>query len=100
MVQPINPDKLAMLTEVRRLFPGNDGPAQRLRVREVLERGYSLSTFEASRYLDVYWCPARVMELRKAGLNIVTHWTVVETESGETHRVGNYLLVREVRNAA
>ena len=44
------------------------------------------------RYLDVYHCPARVLQLRKRGYKIVTHWQTIITESGEKHRVGLYVL--------
>ena len=69
---------------------------------EFLSRGYMLNTFEASRFLDVYYGPARILELRNDGHNIITHWATVQTESGKLHRVGNYLLVRdgEVQHAA
>lgn len=99
MLIPSDPRKISMLREIRDLFPGNESNAQRNRVLEVLARGYPLNTFESSRHLDVYYAPARVRELRKAGLKIVTHWTTVQTESGHKHRVGNYLMVREVCDA-
>jgi hypothetical protein len=44
------------------------------------------------RYLDVYHCPARVLQLRKQGWKIATHWQTVITEAGEKHRVGLYAL--------
>jgi hypothetical protein len=53
---------------------------------------YSINTFEAMRYLDVYHCPARILQLRKQGHNIITHWQTVVTEAGERHRVGLYVL--------
>jgi hypothetical protein len=101
-VHPIDPGKLAALLEVRDLIAGNDGKTQARRVLEFLSRGYMLNTFEASRFLDVYYCPARILELRNDGHNIITHWATVQTESGKLHRVGNYLLVRdgEVQHAA
>lgn len=92
--------KLAVLTEVRQMFKGNEAGTQRRRVQEVLERGFTLNTFEASRHLDVYHCPARIKELRNAGLNIVTHWVRVLTEAGVSHRIGQYLLVRGASHAA
>ena len=100
MDRTVSPQKLALFAEVCELFKGNDAPTQCNRVREVLQRGYPLSTFEASRWLGVYYCPARVLELRQEGMNILTNWTVVESESGTKHRVGDYLLVREVPHAA
>ncbi|OGB04934.1 MAG: hypothetical protein A3E25_13635 [Burkholderiales bacterium RIFCSPHIGHO2_12_FULL_69_20] len=101
MSNPISPDKMAALIEVRDLFPGLDSKSQCSRVLEFLQRGFMLSTFEGSRHLDVYHCPARILQLRAAGHNIITHWVTVETESGNPHRVGNYLLMRgEVQHAA
>ena len=72
-----------------------DSVIQARRVLEFLSRDYMLNTFEASRFLDVYYCPARILELRNDGHNIITHWVTVQTEAGKLHRVGNYLLVRE-----
>lgn len=100
MSNHIAPAKFAALLEVRDLIAGNDGKTQCLRVLEFLSRGYMLNTFEASRYLDVYHCPARIKELRDDGHHIITHWVIVETEANKPHRVGNYLLVREVQHAA
>ena len=101
MVNNIPTDKLAALIEVRELFPSGDGKTQCSRVLAFLERGYLLNTFEASRHLDVYHCPARVLQLREAGHNIITQWVTVQTEAGKLHRVGNYMLVRgEVKHAA
>jgi hypothetical protein len=42
-----------------------------------------VTTFEAMRYLDVYHCPARILQLRKAGHRIVTHRQTVLTEAGK-----------------
>lgn len=100
MSAPIDPRKLDLFAEVLRLYGGSDAGAQRLRVREVLQRGHSLTTFEASRYLDVYYCPARIHEIRSEGLEVETHWANVLTEAGEVHRVGMYLLSREVSHAS
>jgi hypothetical protein len=94
MTSQITGAKLAELTEVREMYNSNDGHSQCRRILEFLQRGYMLNTFEASRHLDVYHCPARIKQLRAAGHNIVTHWIKVVTEAGRPHRVGNYLLVR------
>ena len=59
-------DKMAALIAIRDLFPGLDAKTQCNRVLDFLGRGYMLSTFEGSRYLDVYHLPARIMELRNA----------------------------------
>lgn len=87
----LDTSKLADLETIRRQFPGNDCPAQRQRFLEAMGR-YPITTVEASRYLDVYYPPARVMELRNEGHAIKTHWATVVTESGQKHRVGLYAL--------
>ena len=56
--------------------------------------------FRAVSHLDVYYCPARVLQLRKLGFNIVTHWQTVITEAGEKHRVGLYVLESGVSDEA
>ena len=91
-----SPEKKAALEAIRDEFKGTDSRSQAARLLEALSR-FSITTFEAMRYLDVYYCPARIMELRRQGYNIITHWQTVITESGERHRVGLYLLAgREV----
>ncbi|WP_066254398.1 helix-turn-helix domain-containing protein [Hydrogenophaga flava] len=86
-----SPEKKAALETIRSEFKGNGSRSQRARLLEALSR-YSVTTFEAMRYLDVYHCPARILQLRKQGYKIATHWQTVETESGEKHRVGLYVL--------
>lgn len=72
-------------------YPGGTNMAQCRRVRAALSEG-NLTTFEAMRYLDVYDPRARVMQLRRSGDQIDTHWQVIHTESGDRHRVGLYVL--------
>ena len=86
-----SPEKKAALEAIRAQFNGTAGKAQADRLLEALRR-FAITTFEAMRYLDVYYCPARVLELRKRGHKIVTHWQTVITEAGEKHRVGLYVL--------
>ncbi len=86
-----SPEKKAALEKIRDGFMGTAGRAQASRLLEALSR-FPINTFEASRYLDVYHCPARVLQLRKQGWRIATHWQTVVTEAGERHRVGLYLL--------
>ena len=86
-----SPEKKAALEAIRDDFKGTASHSQASRLLEALSR-YSITTFEAMRYLDVYHCPARILQLRKRGHNIITHWQTVITESGERHRVGLYLL--------
>ena len=85
-----SPEKKAALEAIRAEFKGAATNTQCARLLEALAR-FPASTFEAMRYLDVYHCPARILQLRKAGHRIVTHWQTVVTESGENHRVGLYM---------
>ncbi len=77
------------LAAIRRAHPGTTCVAQCARIRAALAQ-FSITTFEAMRYLDVYDPRARVMQLRNAGEAIDTHWRTIVTESGERHRVGLY----------
>jgi Helix-turn-helix domain len=86
-----SPEKKAALEAIRVEFKGTASRSQAARLLEALSR-YSITTFEAMRYLDVYHCPARILQLRKRGHKIVTHWQTVITEAGERHRVGLYAL--------
>ena len=86
-----SPEKKAALEAIRVQFNGTASRAQADRLLEALSR-FAITTFEAMRYLDVYHCPARILQLRKRGHNITTHWQTVITEVGEKHRVGMYVL--------
>lgn len=86
-----SPEKKAALEAIRAEFNGSSGHSQSVRLLEALSR-FAVTTFEAMRYLDVYHCPARVLQLRKQGHKIVTHWQTVVTEAGVKHRVGLYAL--------
>ena len=86
-----SPEKKAALEAIRAEFKGTANRSQAARLLEALSR-YSITTFEAMRYLDVYHCPARILQLRKQGHKIVTHWQTIITEAGERHRVGLYAL--------
>ena len=86
-----SPEKKAALEAIRDEFKGTASHSQAARLLEALSR-YSITTYEAMRHLDVYHCPARILQLRKQGHKIITLWQTVITESGERHRVGLYLL--------
>ena len=86
-----SPEKKAALEAIRADFKGTSSDTQCARLLEALSR-FSITTFEAMRYLDVYHCPARILQLRKAGHKILTHWQTVITEAGVRHRVGLYTL--------
>lgn len=87
-------DRIAALHAIRDRHFGNDGAKQRDRALEAMQTLGHLTTYEASRHLDMYDPRARIMELRKAGHRIVTTWQIVATESGRPHRIGLYSLVR------
>ena len=82
-----SPEKKAALEMIRTEFNGTASHSQVARLLEALSR-YPVTTFEAMRYLDVYHCPARILQLRKQGYRITTFRQTVETEAGVKHRVG------------
>ena len=83
--------KIEALHLILKFHPGVSSKVQCARFRAALSQ-YSITTFEAMRYLDVYDPRARVMQLRNQGEAIDTHWQTVITEAGERHRVGRYSL--------
>lgn len=87
------------LHAIRDAHKGLDGRTQCARLLEALRTLGSITTFEASRHLDVYHPPARAKELRQDGHSIMTHRRIVITEAGERHMVGVYLLVRQTAEA-
>ena len=89
-----SPEKKAALEAIRAEFKGTSTDTQCARLLAALAR-YTVTTFEAMRFLDVYHCPARILQLRKGGHRIITHWQTIATEAGDKHRVGLYVL--EVR---
>jgi hypothetical protein len=88
------------LHAIRDRFKGLDAPTQRARLLEALHALGSITTFEASRHLDVYHPPARAKELREEGHTITTLRRRVVTEGGAAHSVGVYLLVRQPKGEA
>lgn len=67
--------------------------AQRARILQFLQSGKPLTTLYARHYLNVMHPAARVMELRKAGHNIVTHRRKDSDTAGRTHSVAEYVLL-------
>jgi hypothetical protein len=95
-----SPEKKAALEAIRSEFKGTDCETQRTRMMEALRRGYAINTHEARRFLDIYYPPARIKELRDLGERIATHWQHVTTETGDLHRVGLYVLESGVLHEA
>lgn len=86
------PGRIAALHAIRDRHLGHTGPIQRQRLLCALHELNAVSTFEASRYLDIYYPPARKFELVDEGHDIVTEMREALTESGRRHRIGIYLL--------
>ena len=87
-----SPEKKMTLEAIRVQFKGTDSDTQRARFLEAFQRGFAVTTFEARRDLDIYYPPARIKELRDDGYKITTHWQTIETDSGDKHRVGLYVM--------
>ena len=75
-------------------FHSNSADAQRTRLLDAL-RCRPVSTIDARRELDILCPAARVLELRRSGVQIVTYWVTEPTDCGKTHRIARYAL--EVR---
>lgn len=88
------PERIVELHAVRDRHIGLATSAQRDRLLDALQTCGHVTTFEASRHLDLYDPRARAMELRRHGHQILTTWRDVPTESGERHRIGVYSLVK------
>lgn len=86
-----SPEKITFLQSCRFATSGNSGQHQRDRLLMALQR-YSVTTYEAREYLDIYYPPARVIELRALGYNITTYRQTVFTDNGGKHNVGLYVL--------
>jgi len=65
--------------------------AQRARLLAHLRRA-PLTTLEARERLNIMHPGGRVLELRRAGYEIVTVWTHATDHDGRPHRVARYVL--------
>lgn len=88
--------KIRRLHEIRDSFPSRSAAAQRTRIQEAL-REFPVSTYEAMRHLDCFDPRPRVMELRRQGCWIITNRIRIETESGDSHTIGQYVLMASVK---
>jgi hypothetical protein len=73
----------------------NNLQAQRQRLLDYLHKIGSATTILSRQKLNIMHPAGRVMELRKAGYPIETHWLNDVTPEGHKHRVANYILVTE-----
>lgn len=94
-----HPDKEAALVQLNKDFSGNSAKVQCKRFIEALSR-FKINSFEASRHLNIYHPPARILELRKQGYPIDTVWESVEAENGIVHRVACYVLSKQLTTAS
>lgn len=85
-------DRSSVMAAILAAMPGTDAFTQRQRMLTAIQKLGSVTSFEASRYLDCYHPPARVFELRKDGHKITTVMRPERTESGKVHHVGVYLM--------
>ena len=71
----------------------NSSQAQRQRILDYLQH-HPLDTLTARQELDVMHPGGRVEELRRRGHDIQLVWIdKVNPDSGEVHRIGNYVLM-------
>ena len=91
-----SPERISALHAIRARHRGEAFSTQRARLLEALQTLGHVTTFEASRYLDLYDPRARKMELVRAGHDTLMTWRSVQTESGERHRIGVYALKKAV----
>ena len=90
-----HPNKEAALVQLNKDFSGNSVIVQCKRFIEALSR-FKINSYEASRHLNIYHPPARILELRKQGYSIDTVWENVEAENGIMHRVACYVLTKQL----
>tara|TARA_Y100001968_G_C19441520_1_gene762821 strand:+ start:2714 stop:3019 length:306 start_codon:yes stop_codon:yes gene_type:complete len=69
----------------------NSASSQRARLLNHFESCPRLSTVEARETYGVLHPCGRIMELRKKGYLIDTHWTITPDSNGVLHRVGLYV---------
>lgn len=69
----------------------NSSSTQRKRILSYLEKNHRLSTIAAREQLGILHPGGRIMELRKKGYRIDTHWIEEPDSNGVAHRVGLYV---------
>ena len=78
---------------------GNGAAAQRLWAIDLLRAGPK-STLQLRRDGDILAPAARILELKRRGFDILTHWVQEATDCGKLHRVALYVLTRETGGQA
>jgi hypothetical protein len=90
---------MTALKKLAEQLSGTSRATQRVRLRTAFQQFPMLNTVEIRTGLDIIHPAGRVQELRDEGVKIDTLWTVVGSETGEEHRVANYLMVSGVVHA-
>ena len=67
-----SPERIAAIQAIRDRFKGDNACTQRARLLAVLQELGPTSTFELSRYADIYYPPARKLELVSEGHDILS----------------------------
>jgi len=88
------PTSKAALKSQTKSTGDNSAAEQRRKALELLRTGPK-STLQLRRDGDILSPAARVLELKRRGFEIITHWVHQATESGRLHRVALYVLQRE-----
>lgn len=89
----ITAERTAEIQAIRDSINGDSGLAQRDRLLTILREVGPVSTFELSRFADIYYPSSRKFELKAEGHNITTTRRTIRTESGALHSLGVYALV-------
>lgn len=90
VIEAPSQERIAALNAIRDANLGQSGKQQCARLLAALQQLGLVSTFEASRHLD----------LCDAGHPVEKMWILTPTESGDLHRIGVYVLSRATAEAA
>jgi hypothetical protein len=72
--------------------PQASSESQRKAILAWLREHGTLTTIQARDELGIMHPGGRVLELRKRGYKIVTHWTITIDKAGTKHREAKYVL--------
>ncbi len=92
------PERAAQITAILRANGSTATDAQNTRVLKILRLG-PVTAQELRRYADVVHAPARVLQLKELGHQIVGDWVRQVSELGHSHRTKRYTLISEAQAA-
>lgn len=78
-------------SKITKQLYSNSSPSQRARLVKYFETCPRLSTLQARKELGILHPCGRIMELRRSGHKIDTHWIKEADSNGVLHRVGLYV---------